>query len=49
MGGWVLVYDDDKIEVWECAMCKNPDHTITVDKETRKQTWGKRQDENHGM
>ena len=41
MGGWVLVYGDGKKEIWECAMCNNPNHTITVDKLTGKQTWGK--------
>lgn len=49
MGGWILVYEDAKKQVFECAVCQNPNHTVTVDKETGKQTWGKREDENHGM
>lgn len=28
MGGWVLTYDDGEKEIWECAMCNNPKHTI---------------------
>jgi transcription elongation factor Elf1 len=49
MGGWILVYEDNEKQVFECAVCGNPDHTCTVDKKTGKQTWGKRPDENYGM
>jgi len=32
MGGWVKAYEDDEKIIYECAMCSNPEHTITVKK-----------------
>ena len=28
MGGWILTYENDKIRIWDCAICNNPKHNL---------------------